>query len=193
MSVLDDDHPQAVLALILAATGNGPPQSAVGTEAALTALTALRRLRIQLDAWEPHLVAAARAGGASWADLAPAMGVTSRQAAERRYLRIRRSDHDDTTATADERVTEHAGSRRDDLRERGKDDRQRQITRDAQAHVRLRATSKERQRDEAELDRHEPGDDAERLHQPARQKTSRRTDPPAIDLPEVHGGYAMAR
>ncbi|GAB1644151.1 hypothetical protein [Krasilnikovia sp. MM14-A1259] len=33
------------------------------------------------------------------------MGVASRQAAERRYLRIRRSDHDDAGATGDQRVT----------------------------------------------------------------------------------------
>src|SRR5918999_1787288 len=42
-------------------------------------------------AWNPQLIIAARQLGVSWADLAPALGVTSRQAAERRYLRLRPS------------------------------------------------------------------------------------------------------
>jgi hypothetical protein len=71
---------------------------------AVTALDALRGLRQQLDDWEPELVAAARNRGASWATLAPALGVASRQAAERRYLRSRRPTPDETSATRDERV-----------------------------------------------------------------------------------------
>lgn len=55
----------------------------------LDALTALRALRDELDAWEPRLIELARADGASWAQLAPALGVGTRQAAERRYLRLR--------------------------------------------------------------------------------------------------------
>jgi hypothetical protein len=54
----------------------------------LGALTRLRLLREQFGAWEPRLIEAARASGASWIQLAPALGVTSRQAAERRYLRL---------------------------------------------------------------------------------------------------------
>ena len=54
----------------------------------LEALTRIRVLREQLTQWEPQLIDAARAGGVSWAELAPALGVASRQAAERRYLRI---------------------------------------------------------------------------------------------------------
>lgn len=57
--------------------------------ALLEALAALHRLRDQLAVWEPALIEAARARGTSWARLAPALGVTSRQAAERRYLRMR--------------------------------------------------------------------------------------------------------
>jgi hypothetical protein len=57
----------------------------------LAALTVLRHLREELASWEPRLITAARRHGASWASLAPALGVTSRQAAERRYLRIRPS------------------------------------------------------------------------------------------------------
>jgi len=51
----------------------------------------LRQLRAELAGWEPELVTAARARKVSWAALAPALGVTSRQAAERRYLRLRPS------------------------------------------------------------------------------------------------------
>jgi len=59
---------------------------------ALAAITLLRELRTELTGWEPLLIAAARELGTSWADLAPALGVASRQAAERRYLRLRASD-----------------------------------------------------------------------------------------------------
>jgi hypothetical protein len=62
-----------------------------GTADVLTGLEVLRRLRDEIAAWEPELIAAAREQGASWARIAPALGVTSRQAAERRYLRLRPS------------------------------------------------------------------------------------------------------
>lgn len=55
----------------------------------LEALTRLRDLRDRMSQWEPQLIDAARADGISWAQLAPALGVASRQAAERRYLRIK--------------------------------------------------------------------------------------------------------
>lgn len=70
----------------------------------LAALVRLRQVREQLAAWEPELIDAARASGASWADIAPALGVASRQAAERRALRLRPSE-DATAATGDERVS----------------------------------------------------------------------------------------
>jgi hypothetical protein len=63
----------------------------------LAALTALRHLRDELASWEPRLIAAARDVGASWVSLAPALGVTSRQAAERRYLRLRPSTTGEAT------------------------------------------------------------------------------------------------
>ncbi|MEU5656797.1 type III effector protein [Streptomyces sp. NPDC047737] len=59
------------------------------SEQALAALLLLRELRDRLAGWEPGLIEAARAAGTSWADLAQPLGVTSRQAAERRYLRVR--------------------------------------------------------------------------------------------------------
>ncbi|MFI0785976.1 type III effector protein [Streptomyces lydicus] len=62
---------------------------AAGPEEALAALSLLGEVRRQLAGWETGLIETARAAGASWADLAAALGVASRQAAERRYLRLR--------------------------------------------------------------------------------------------------------
>lgn len=70
----------------------------------LVALALLRQMREQLAGWEPELIDAARASGASWAQLAPALGVASRQAAERRALRLRPGT-DLAATTGDQRVT----------------------------------------------------------------------------------------
>ncbi|MFD6024055.1 type III effector protein [Streptomyces griseoluteus] len=61
----------------------------VGPERALASLLLLRQVREQLAGWETGLIETARQAGASWADLAHPLGVASRQAAERRYLRGR--------------------------------------------------------------------------------------------------------
>jgi hypothetical protein len=80
----------------------------------LAALTALRELRDELTAWEPELITAARAQGTSWTALAPALGVASRQAAERRYLRLKPSSTGESTgearvhATRDQRAGDRA-------------------------------------------------------------------------------------
>jgi hypothetical protein len=58
------------------------------TNRLLEALVGIRAVRGYLAEWEPKLIDEARAVGVSWAQLAPALGVASRQAAERRYLRI---------------------------------------------------------------------------------------------------------
>ncbi|MFF4575042.1 type III effector protein [Streptomyces sp. NPDC001410] len=60
-----------------------------GPEQALASLMLLRQVREQLAGWETGLIETARDAGASWADLAHPLGVASRQAAERRYLRGR--------------------------------------------------------------------------------------------------------
>ncbi|WP_405428983.1 HSP18 transcriptional regulator [Streptomyces erythrochromogenes] len=60
-----------------------------GPEQALAALRMLREVRERLTGWESVLIETARTQGASWADLAGPLGVASRQAAERRYLRLR--------------------------------------------------------------------------------------------------------
>src|SRR4051812_35323447 len=67
----------------------GPEPDRTSSEQALAALLLLRELRDQLAGWEPWLIEAAREAGASWAELAHPLGVASRQAAERRYLRVR--------------------------------------------------------------------------------------------------------
>lgn len=83
-------------------------------EDTLHALDALHRLRSLLLTWEPALIGAAREQGVSWARLAPALGVTSRQAAERRYLRLRPGAAEGLTreervqATRDERAGDRA-------------------------------------------------------------------------------------
>ncbi|MFD9420845.1 HSP18 transcriptional regulator [Streptomyces goshikiensis] len=66
----------------LAAADSGPYP-------ALAALLMLREIREQLAGWESGLIETARDEGASWAELAGPLGVASRQAAERRYLRLR--------------------------------------------------------------------------------------------------------
>ena len=80
-----------------------PDENENGVADAVAALTLLRHLREELATWEPRLIAAARAHGASWIQLAPALGVASRQAAERRYLRLR-PDEAGTASTGEQRV-----------------------------------------------------------------------------------------
>lgn len=66
-----------------------PEPDRTDSEQALAALLLLRELRDQLAGWEPWLIETARGTGASWSELAHPLGVASRQAAERRYLRAR--------------------------------------------------------------------------------------------------------
>ncbi|WP_202872371.1 hypothetical protein [Kribbella soli] len=70
----------------------------------LAALTELRAVQDRLATWEPLLIGAAREQGSSWADLAPALGVASRQAAERRYLRLNPHSTDQADMTGEQRV-----------------------------------------------------------------------------------------
>lgn len=77
------------------------PTADSGPHPALAALLLLREVREQLAGWESGLIETARGEGASWADLAGPLGVASRQAAERRYLRLRPGTAGNT---GDERV-----------------------------------------------------------------------------------------
>ena len=93
------------LALVVEAirrTATGPDETGADAAPILEAIEALHRLRDRLDTWEPSLIKAARSQGVSWARLAPVLGVTTRQAAERRYLRLRPSQ--DAGLTREERV-----------------------------------------------------------------------------------------
>lgn len=83
-SVKDAQHSSARTPLTA-----GPPAAEAGPHPALAALLMLREIREQLAGWESGLIETARGHGASWADLAGPLGVASRQAAERRYLRLR--------------------------------------------------------------------------------------------------------
>ncbi|WP_103347600.1 HSP18 transcriptional regulator [Amycolatopsis sp. CA-128772] len=78
----------------------GARAGTVDRDQVLTALSGLRLLREELASWEPELITAARAAGASWVALAPALGVASRQAAERRYLRLQPSNTGEKTGEA---------------------------------------------------------------------------------------------
>jgi len=89
---------------LVTAAAAGPDSERIPVAQTLAALAALRELRRRIDAWEPELITAARTGGASWAELAPVLGVASRQAAERRYLRLRRPGRGESGMTRDGRV-----------------------------------------------------------------------------------------
>lgn len=71
------------------AAHHGEAPAADGPHPALASLLLLRHVREQLAGWEAGLIETAREAGASWAELAGPLGVASRQAAERRYLRQR--------------------------------------------------------------------------------------------------------
>jgi hypothetical protein len=88
-----------------AATAAAPnPDRECSPDQFLAALILLRGLRDELATWEPQLIAAARDHGSSWAQLAPSLGVASRQAAERRYLRLCPTDSDTASTTGEQRV-----------------------------------------------------------------------------------------
>lgn len=93
-----EDLADSVARIVTAATGPADRAELVG------ALERLRHVQAELTALEPVLVAAARAAGSSWQELAPALGVRSRQAAERRFLRSRPATVTGPGATQDDRV-----------------------------------------------------------------------------------------
>ncbi|MFJ7592230.1 HSP18 transcriptional regulator [Streptomyces sp. NPDC097617] len=86
-AVRDAQQPPAGTPTTSAASTPEAPDA--GPHPALTALLMLREIREQLAGWESGLIETARGQGASWAELAGPLGLASRQAAERRYLRLR--------------------------------------------------------------------------------------------------------
>ncbi|RVU23905.1 hypothetical protein EOT10_17785 [Streptomyces antnestii] len=104
--------PDAIAIAIGTAPGANS-QAEDGLERALASLLLLREVRDELGSWESRLIEEARRAGASWADLAQPLGVASRQAAERRYLRLRPGDEGSTAeqrvkATRDRRAADRA-------------------------------------------------------------------------------------
>jgi hypothetical protein len=91
----------AVMNLVQGVAESGQRPSA---EELLAALVLIRQLRDDLARWEPQLITAARELGTSWASIAPALGLASRQAAERRYLRL--SPLPSGTTVGEDRVRE---------------------------------------------------------------------------------------
>ncbi|MFD5898435.1 type III effector protein [Streptomyces sp. NPDC060366] len=90
-----------------------PDAAGPGPEQVVASLMLLRQVREQLAGWETGLIETARDAGASWADLAGPLGVASRQAAERRYLRGRpgavgTTGEQRVTATRQARAAERA-------------------------------------------------------------------------------------
>ncbi|RZT27605.1 hypothetical protein EV649_1375 [Kribbella sp. VKM Ac-2569] len=88
----------------LASQVDEAPRYGVSSLNVVAALTELRVVQDRLATWEPLLIGAARDQGVSWADLAPALGVASRQAAERRYLRLNSHSTDQADMTGEQRV-----------------------------------------------------------------------------------------
>ncbi|WP_327284510.1 MULTISPECIES: HSP18 transcriptional regulator [unclassified Streptomyces] len=105
---------QAVRHAQRCSAGTPPTEpTGAGPHPALAALLMLREVREQLASWESGLIETARGQGASWADLAGPLGVASRQAAERRYLRLRPGTAGSTgeervQATRDTRASDRA-------------------------------------------------------------------------------------
>ncbi|MEU4245394.1 hypothetical protein [Actinoplanes sp. NPDC026619] len=105
MNPLDLGAATAALAATVTQVGRSAPGDIrVSPAELLEALVLLRRAQSELAGFEPILIAAARAAGVSWQAIAPALGVASRQAAERRYLRSTASPTEQPGATRDARV-----------------------------------------------------------------------------------------
>jgi hypothetical protein len=103
-SVEQPDLETAVAAVGATAVAAESSDAEVDASELLDALLLLRWAQTELATLEPQLITAARAAGISWQDLAPALGVASRQAAERRYLRLVPATADQQGSTRDGRV-----------------------------------------------------------------------------------------
>ncbi|MFD5898659.1 hypothetical protein [Streptomyces sp. NPDC060366] len=77
-------------------------------EDALAALTQLDEARATLDALERDLTRAARVRGASWRQIAGALGLASRSSAESRFVRLER----DVTSSRSDRYPERLRAER---------------------------------------------------------------------------------
>jgi hypothetical protein len=75
----------------------------IAADEACDALTLVAASRADLDRMEQRLIAMARDGGASWREVAGALGLRSRQAAEQRWLRLRAAAARDPAAVREHR------------------------------------------------------------------------------------------
>jgi hypothetical protein len=103
---------QAIDEALRTAQHQAPDAPAADPEQALASLLLLRQVREQLAGWETGLIETARHAGASWADLAHPLGVASRQAAERRYLRNRPGPAGTTGEQRVQATREHRAAQR---------------------------------------------------------------------------------
>ncbi|MGC9666552.1 hypothetical protein ACNTMW_08325 [Planosporangium sp. 12N6] len=88
----------------------GALRSAAPTSAELAdGLAAVPTLRGALDSIERDLIDAARAGGLSWTEIASALGLRSRQAAEQRRLRLGAPAGRDATQAREQRQRQRTG------------------------------------------------------------------------------------
>jgi hypothetical protein len=69
---------------------SGPAQGGAGTATVLASLAAARKLAAEIEQAELALVEAAREGGATWAQIAAAMGARNRQTAQKRHADLSR-------------------------------------------------------------------------------------------------------
>jgi hypothetical protein len=100
----DADLAAAVQTIVAMIAGAGDDTAQVDAADLIEALVMLRHVQDRLTAAEPTLIAAARRAGVSWQALAPALGVASRQAAERRYLRAAPATAQQSGSTREGRV-----------------------------------------------------------------------------------------
>ena len=102
-AVADVEHTVRQLTYAVSDRGSAGPGT-VSPADVLAALAKLRAVQEQVAAWEPMLIGAARDRGVSWAAIAPALGVASRQAAERRYLWLNPTPPNQDGMTGEQRV-----------------------------------------------------------------------------------------
>src|SRR6266852_2072811 len=82
--------PLAVVLETLASLTAAARSGSLDTAAALASLTAARRLAAELDRGELALIEAARDSGATWSQVATAMGARNRQTAQKRHTDLSR-------------------------------------------------------------------------------------------------------
>jgi hypothetical protein len=82
--------PLAAASAALASVGDTARQGGMGTSAALAAITAARNLAAELEHDELAFIDAARSDGATWSQIAAAMGARNRQTAQKRRADLER-------------------------------------------------------------------------------------------------------